>query len=330
VKHLFWIICGVLCLGILGAWYFVVPADEAREAKQKLDDRSGELKRLDTRAKNGDPKGVFDAEVEEQTKALQDDYLITDHWRRVLEPHVKKYESQLEVIQAHLVERSQLLHRPVAATSAKLEWYETYMKASEALAERLMKAGVAHVELGPDGTAPPMPNVALRTSLGLHNRGIEFPDPKEHPLITTRLRILELLADVLCATRAAIPVNPVVGPRGTDEDRARSVPHLMQLQWSGEVREGVGFTSPIEDMVPGRHYALRLNLQGTLASLLATQAALEANPDPAKPLLVVTSARLARKAAFGPGERLDAPAEQATLDLELSVLDFTKPQEANP
>jgi hypothetical protein len=52
VKHIFWIISGVIILALLVTWFWVVPADDAREVKKNLDKSSLDLKDLEKRAKN--------------------------------------------------------------------------------------------------------------------------------------------------------------------------------------------------------------------------------------------------------------------------------------
>jgi hypothetical protein len=325
VKHIFWIVCGALALLIVIAWFVVVPTAEAQASKQKLDQQAKDLKDLEKRAIAGNPPGVWDAENAAETERLAREFLITDRWKNTLQPHVEKYTKQLGDIRTQLLGRGAWLSKPIAPTSNVLEWYNAYIQASEALIANLrargcMAAATPTEVVSAAGESPS----TVRSVIGLYTKSGSFPDPKEHPLLTARLRVVEQLADRLIAARTAIADNPLVGPTGRSDDRAGSSPVVVSLEWTSAGQGEIGQTveTAISSLVTVRAIGVRLTLAGPVSSLLAASSAIEANTSTDRPLLSIASASLTRRSDFNAGERFDTAAEPARLVLSINVLDF--------
>jgi len=325
VKHIFWIVCGALSLLILVAWFVVVPTADAQSAKQKLDQQAKDLKDLERRALAGNPPGVWDAENAAETERLSREFLITDRWKNTLQPHVDKYKKQLEDIRTQLLGRSGWLAKPIAPTSNVLEWYNAYIQASEAVIANLRSRGcmVAASPTEVVSAAGESPS-NVRAVIGLYTKSGSFPDPKEHPLLTARLRVIELLADRLIAARTAIADNPLVGPTGRSDDRAGSSPVVVSLEWTSAGQGEIGQTieTTVSSLVTVRSVGVRLTLAGPVSALLAASSAIEGNTSTDRPLLSIANASLSKRTEFAAGERFDAAAEAARLVLTINVLDF--------
>jgi len=350
VKHLYWIICGIIILALLVSWAVLVPAGEARTVKQNLDKSSLDLKDLEVRAKN-QPTGVFDAENPADTERLAKDFLITERWLGVLQPHLDKYKNQLATLKTQLLSRKAWIRRPVSQTPNILEWYGDYVKASEALIARLSAANCLHLPVlaksvlpeavTPGETVTPTETTAgiespseIRTIAGLYTKVTAFPEPKEHPLLTARLHIMELIADRLIAARLAVAEHPLVGPTGRSEDRAQASAAILRTTWEGVAPTGEHLSHQVQSVVTPllavMSLDLRLELEGPLSALLAAAAAIERNADADRPLLVVTAATLSRRPDYLAGDRFDVAGEPVRLELALSVLEFLEPSEAAP
>jgi len=331
MKHLFWIICGVVLVAELVTWFAIVPTAEARASKQKLDKQAVELTELEKRAERGDPQGVFDAENPADTARLSNDYLITEQWKRVLDPHVVKYETQLADIKKQLLSRNAYLLKPVAPTGNVLEWYNAYVAASEALIVRLREAGcLLPAKDGEEKTAIGESPTAVRQSAGLYTKAGAFPEPREHRQLTVRLRAMELIASRLIDARVAIADNPVVGPTGRSDDRATSAAMLATVEWiggtGGEADGGLRpLTTGVGTQVQARGLALRLTLDGSLSALLATAAGLERNGQTDRPLIAVSSASLTRRETAAAGDRFDVADDTSRLVITCELIDFAEP-----
>lgn len=333
MKHLFWIICGAVLIAIVAAWLLLVPTEQARESKNKLDQQSKDLKELEKRAERGDPPGLFDAENPADTQRLANDYLITESWKRVLQPHVEKYEKQLTDIKAQLIGRGAYLHKPVTATKNVLEWYSEYIKASEALIVRLREAGCMkrageNDTINASGESP----AAVRSSIGLYTKSGTFPDPREHAQLTARLRAMELVADRLIAARVAIADNPVVGPTGPSVDRATASAVIASIEWVGGSGTTDGneagmrpLTTAISSQVQTRAIGMRVTLDGSLSAVLAVTANLERNAEADRPLIALTSANLSRRETAAVGERYDVADDAVHLVASLELIEFAEP-----
>jgi hypothetical protein len=329
VKHLFWIICGVVLVAIIAAWLLLVPTDQARESKNKLDQQSKDLKELEKRAERGDPPGLFDAENPADTQRLANDYLITESWKRVLQPHVEKYEKQLADIKSQLIGRGAYLHKPVTATKNVLEWYSDYIKASEALIVRLREAGCMkrageNDVVNASNESP----AAVRSTIGLYTKSGTFPDPREHAQLTARLRAMELVADRLIAARVAVADNPVVGPTGPSVDRATASAVIASVEWVGGGTDGDSgmrqLATAISSQVMTRAIGLRLTLDGPLSAVLAVSANLERNAEADRPLIAITSANLSRRETATVGERYDVADDNVHLVVSLELIEFAE------
>ena len=337
MKHLFWIICGVVLVAIIAAWLLLVPTDKARESKNKLDQQSKDLKELEKRAERGDPPGLFDAENPDDTQRLANDFLITESWKRVLQPHVEKYEKQLTDIKTQLLGRGVWLHKPVTSTKNVLEWYSAYITASEALIVRLREAGcmkrAAETDVINASNESP---ATVRASIGLYTKSGTFPDPREHAQLTARLRAMELVADRLIAARVAIADNPVVGPTGPSVDRSTASAVVATVEWvgGGSTTDGDAglrqLTTAISSQVTARAIGLRLTLDGPLSALLAVSANLERNAEADKPLIAITSTNLSRHESAMAGERYDVADDNMRLVASLEIVEFAEPSAAAP
>lgn len=331
MKHLYWIICGV---ALVAAWFLVVPIDEARSSKQRLDQQSKDLKELAARADRGNPSGVFDAANPEDTKQLASQYLITEHWKRVLQEKHEKYEKQLTDIKAQLLGRSAWLHRSVAPTKNTLEWYNEYIKASEALLARVREAGclrraASDEAVSAGGESP----AAARLVLGLYTKSGSFPDPREHPLLTTRLRTVELIADRLIAARIAVADNPLIGPTGRSDERARSGAQVSALEWAGGSDADGGLrpiATALSAQTQARAVGLRLVLDGPLSAVLAASAMLERNAEADRPVVAITSSTLSKRDASAAGDRFDVVDDTVRLALTIEVIEFAEPGTGGP
>lgn len=340
MKHIYWIACGVITLAIIAAWFFVVPTEDARTAKQNLDKQSKDLKELEARAARGDPPGVFDAANPDDTKRLANEYLITAQWKRVLQEKQEKYQKQLADIKAQLLGRSTWLHRPVAPTRNQLEWYNEYIKTSEALLARVREAGclrrpatgvagaAGEDTQGAGGESP----AALRQVIGLFTKSGSFPDPKEHPLLTTRLRAVELVADRLVAARVAVADNPLIGPTGRSDERAQAAAQIAGLEWTGGGdADGMrNISTALNDQSQVKSIGLRLTLDGPLSALLAASANLERNAEADRPVVAITSASLAKRETSTAGERFDVADDAVRLVLTLEIMEFAAPGTGAP
>lgn len=333
MRHLFWIICGAILVALLAAWFVLVPTDEARASKLKLDQQSRDLKELEARAARGDPQGVFDPENPADTQRLASEYLITENWKGKLQPLVAKYEKQGKDIQEQLLSRGVWLHKPVTPTKNVLEWYSAYVTASEALIARLREAAcmpraAAEETVSANGESP----TSVRSSVGLYTKSGSFPDPREHALLTTRLRALELIADRLIAARVAVADSVVAGPTGPSEDRARASAVLSAVEWIGSDADGGlrPLTTSISNQIQARALGLRLTLNGPLSALLAASAGFERNAETNRPLIVISSATLSRRETANAGEHFDVADANVLLVVAIEVIEFAAMSPATP
>ncbi len=329
MRHLFWIICGAILVAILATWMFLVPTAEARDSKTRLDQQSKDLKELGKRAQRGDPDGQFDAETAADTQRLAEDYLITDSWKSVLQPHVEKYEKQLADIRTQLVGRGSWLHLPVSTNKGFREWYREYVKASEALIGRLRESGC----MKPAGTSDVLSAIgespaAVRASIGLFTESGSYPDPRQHARLTAQLRAMELVAERLIAARVAVADNPVIGATGPKADRSASCAVIAKVEWVKDSADGgTGLrqlSTAVSSQVLVRAIGLRLTLEGPLSALLAASATLERNAQTDRPLIALTSANLTRRESSLVGERYDVADDTVRLEAALDIIEFAE------
>ena len=341
----FWVAIGAVLAVELVIYVAALPdvdlvgnALAARASKAELDREYLHLAELDRKAKSGSPQGVFDAESADDIKKLTDDFLITGTWKAVLDPHVEKYEKHLKDIQAHLKERSAVLHKPLADSGDKLGWYTAYQGATEALLKQLNAAGclvipavvTASKEPAKEGnkSVPTDAGAVLadidfavakevRDVAGFYTKISDYPEASEHPTLTTRFRIVERLAGLILESGAAntpstVTVTDVPVPTKST---------LRSLTWGDQVAAPGGGVAAY-----GTGINLTMTLEGTLSSLLATQSVIERSD--LGPVIVVIGTSISRKSAYAPGERKDVPSERGELKLNLMVLDLNGPSVA--
>ncbi|MCK6486772.1 MAG: hypothetical protein L6R48_00275 [Planctomycetes bacterium] len=206
----------------------------ARETKNTLDKDYKQLEELAVRAKEGIPPGQFDAEQPAEIDNLVKKYLITPAWKPVLERQVEDYRKTSAAIQRYLAQRSKPLLRHVADTEDKLEWYTAYQKETVELlrtlhAERRLQLPEVPVAEGVAAEPDFTDDARMREVIGLYTKPGDFPDPKEHPLITGRLRAVEQIAAALRRAKAQVVVNPVAAVGGEGLRPAR----VSALRWEG-------------------------------------------------------------------------------------------------
>lgn len=319
MKHLFWIVSGVLVLGILITWFMVVPTAQAQASKKALDRQAEELKDLEKRAKRGDPSGVFDAVNIEDTKRLETDYLITEQWSRVLDPHVQGYQGQLTDIRNQLFSRAAYLAQPVSQSKDQFTWYTTYRAQRDQLITRLLEAGCL-------ARSSATTQAEYCQTLSLLDRESPLPTEAEQPLLTTQLRALELVTERLIAARVALTDNPLVGQTGLASQRAQAAAQVAKAAFaSNATSTDAGLrtlTTVLSKQVQVRSVGISLRLQGPPSTLFAACAGLERNANPTQPLIAVTSASFNRAQAIASGARLGVD-DQAELAIELEILVFS-------
>jgi hypothetical protein len=316
---MFWIVCGVIVLielGFMMFWTVTDPEGNAPEAvKAQLDTEFQRLDDLYKRANAGDPLGVFDPENPEDIKRLTDVYLLTEKWKGVLSPHVAKYNQQLDAIKQDLAARSAVLHQAIVDNEDLSTWYSAYEGKSK---EILLSLKNANGLVLPDDAKPESLDLEadekIRSIAGFYTKGVNLPQVSDHPLLTTRARIIEKLAEVLVSTKAKVLPSPVAPPKeGQPLDGLGA--SIQSVEW----RQSSG-TGPDENpyVTP---YQLTLTLQGPASSLLAVEAALERI---SSPVVVVTGGSLVQRGNWKPGERKGRAVEPLAATINLTVLDYSK------
>lgn len=363
-PYLLWIIAGALFLVLVILMAVVTPTVEldgssknAYEVKQILDQEAKKLKALAKRARNGDPPGVYNPEFESDIRKLTNDYLLTDRWQKVINPHVVKYGEQLAQIREELRARSAVLTEPVARTSDLLQWYTPYQKLTGELVAQLREAGclvlpevkssatrsVAHPpagfpgmppELSPDSgatatggevqTLDPERSATLRSLVGLYTSAGDLPAREQHPLLTARFRIAEVIAKAVLASTAETLPNPVIAGAAPPPAPA-AIAGWEWLQTSEPLDPPVGsYAEP---------WRFTVTLQGSESALIAALANIESLE---RPVLIVLGSTLSRIDRMSPGARtLHGPkgatkAASARLQIDVLVLDFTAMPELVP
>ena len=323
-PYLFWLIIGpMLFIGlvlmalshfsVVGSW------DAATKHKKSLDKEYEHLKQLSAKKTLRDAGGVFDTENPEQVAQLTSEYLNAPSWQRVLQAHVDQFRRQNDSIVEILGRRSAILREPVAPSDDRFGWYAAYEARSATAIKALIDAGRL---VTADGRMPTLDvlrrDSQLRAGAGLYTKGDNLPEASEHPQLTTRLRIVELISSCIIPASAAPRVNPIVGGQPGPAAGAR----MTELRW-GEP-DAIAFTQvdDLRDVARGR--PVTLSFTGTLPALMATWRALEAGKTDG-PIIVVTSADLRRKDVYRDGERLGTAAETLTLRLDILVMEFTAP-----
>jgi hypothetical protein len=240
-PYLFWVVTGVVVLVEVVVFVLALPdvdmvgdLNGARETKGTLDKDYKQLEDLAVRAKEGIPPGQFDAEQPAEIDNLVKKYLITPAWKPVLERQVEDYRKTSGAIQSYLAQRSKPLLRQIADTEDKLEWYTAYQKETVELLRTLHAESRLQLPEQPvaDGVAaePDFSDDArVREVIGLYTKPGDFPDTKEHPQITGRLRAVEQITAALRRAKTQVVANPVAAIGGEGLRPAR----VSALRWEG-------------------------------------------------------------------------------------------------
>jgi len=354
-PYLFWIIAGVLLLVLIIGGYLTSPTAtvngttmNAAEVKNHLDTKVKGFQNLVKRAAKGDPTGVpFDPVLDSDIKRLTEDYLLTTKWADRISPNVDEYRKQLKVIHADLVARSKVLHEPISESNQQLQWFTAYQEKTGQFVVQLRDAkalvvpveGTSSRRAGRGGIAPmlavpsaggaaagtdedplsPTTGSKIRDVLGLYTRKGDLPTADEHPLLTTRFRIVEALGRVVLASDVDTKPNPIVD--------AKQVVHrpaaIAGLEWSSD-REG--FSDPVTSRY-ATYVRLTLTLHGTESALLATVAGLESMD---RPIMLVAGSTLTRQDRLAAGSRrlTDSDNEPfaavAVMTVDLLALDYSQ------
>lgn len=343
-PYLLWIVAGFFFLVLVILLAFVSPTVEdngeskdAYQIKETLDAESKKLAALSKRARNGDPLGPFDPQLDSDIKKLTTDYLLTDRWLEVIEPHVKRYSEQLGQIRDDLLMRSKTLIEPVAPTSDRLQWYTPYQKLTGELVAKMQSAGCLEIPtetrmsfqpaVGPGGAAPaaaaseeldPEKSSKLRSILGLFTSEGDLPEADQHPVLTARFRIAERIASAVLGSAAESLPNPVLpGSGGTREPAA-----VSGWEWKQD-------NEPLEQPISlyAQPIRFKVTLQGSESALALALARIESLD---RPVLIVLGSTLSRIDRLSAGARkMQGPkgeprVAKAQMDIEILVLDFNQ------
>ena len=258
-PYLFWIIAGAVILIELMVMVLMMPDVDvvgdkkaAMDAKASLDKEYKHLKELDARAQRGVPADKYDAEKPEDIKKLTDDFLVTPAWKPVLEAQVGQYDKMLSAIKTYLGNRSKSLRAPVAESTDKQVWYVTYEAVTAELLRQVHSEG--RVVLTPSATLNQRAasvnerektaevskeidyasDAKAREVLGIFTKGADFPDTKDHPLLTGRLRAIELVLAALGGAKVGSVANPVV----TSEAQPSTLAQIISLKFGADGAAG--------------------------------------------------------------------------------------------
>ena len=270
-PYLFWIIAGGVILIELVVMVLMMPDVDvvgdkkaAMDAKASLDKEYKHLKELDARAQRGVPADKYDAEKPEDIKKLTDDFLVTPAWKPVLEAQVGQYDKMLSAIKTYLGNRSKSLRAPLAESTDKQVWYVTYEAVTAELLRQVHSEG--RVVLAPSATLNQRAasvnerektaeaskeidyasDAKAREVLGIFTKGADFPDTKDHPLLTGRLRAIELVLAALGGAKVGSVANPVV----TSEAQPSTLAQIISLKFGADGAAGNRASSGPAPMMP--------------------------------------------------------------------------------
>jgi len=322
-PYLFWYITGVIVLVELGFLIFWGQYDEHGQTpeavKNALDIEFKNLEDLHNRAKAGDPQGRFDPEVPLDIQNLTKKYLITERWKPVLVPIVQKYNQQLDTIRSDLVTRSADLHKAITEGNDLSTWYTAYEGKTKEILLGLRNAGALALPEDAPATIDLEGDEHVRSMAGLFTKGNALPLLTDHPLLTTRFRIVEKLSEVIIATKGKNLSNPVMEkkvPAAPEQSGAA----VVSLQW----RQRDASRDDANGVVA---FNLILTLQGSGAALDATEAAIERITSP---VMVVLGANLSERLGWKPGERKSKEIDPMTCVMTIQVIDFTNAVRPTP
>ncbi len=318
-PYMFWIVAGVIVLVELGFMLFWTVTDSqgntAEQVKSQLDTEFQSLDKLYERANAGDPPGVFDPENPNDIKRLTDKYLLTEKWKGSLAPNVAKYNQQLNDIKQDLATRSAVLHQAIVDNEDLSTWYTAYEGKSKEVLLALKNANDLAL---PEDAKPDSLDLdgdeRIRSIAGFFTKGANFPQVADHPLLTTRARIIEKLAEAIVASKAKVVSSPIVaaGDRTIDGIGAK----IQSLVWGQQPG-----TSPTDAPSYVTPYPFTLTLQGPASALIAAEGAIERI---ASPVVVVTGGSIGQRGNWKPGERKGQDFEPLTSTLNVLVLDYSK------
>lgn len=321
-PYTFWIVCGVIVLIELGLFGFYQIENEdgytPERVKDKLDDDYKKLENLYERA-GREPKGVFDAEDQKDIDNLTKLYLLTPRWKDVLQPHVDKYNSQLAALKKDLTTRSAILHEPIADSGDLFSWYTTYAGKTKEILIKLRNAKC--LDIKPDSAEDnDFENGSnIRTRVGFFTKGEQTPAASQHPLLTTRFRIMEKLTAAIMQNGSNSLDNPVVKTTKNDELANKKNAIITAVEWK-QVSDHKDTLQNDVGQYAGS-YELTITLEGSTSTLVATEAAIERI---AEPVFVVVGGALAARGALPAGQRKGVADENMKLRLTIAVIDFTK------
>lgn len=328
-PYTFWIVSGLIVVIELGllAFYPITDADgrSPEDVKAALDEDFKKLQDLYDRA-GREPRGVYDPENPTDIANLTTQYLLTPRWKGVLQPHVDKYNVQLADIRKDLAERSALLHQPVAESGDLFAWYNAYTgKTKEVLLKLRDAKALARL---PDEKPEDLDfenSSRARKRAGFFTKDTRTPESGEHPLLTTRFRIMERLSDAVIGAKAKVVTSPVVK---TARDGALATPAsaaIADVDWKRLDDPDKALGGGLETQATP--YELVLTLEGSASALLAATSAIERI---SQPVTVVIGGSLGGRqlnpgnSTYLPGERKTAANDVMVARLNIVVLDFTK------
>jgi hypothetical protein len=328
-PYAFWIVSGVIILVELGliAFYPLTDADgkTPEEVKAALDNDFKKLQDLYDRA-GREPKGVYDAENPTDIANLTTQYLLTPRWKNVLQPLVDKYTVQLADIRKDLAERSVVLHQPIAESGDLFAWYNAYTgKTKEVLLKLRDAKALAKL---PDEKPEDLDlenSHRARKRAGFFTKDTKTPEAGEHPLLTTRFRIMERLSEAVIGAKAKAVANPVVKTQRDGDLASAASAAIADVDWKSITDPDHAIGGGLENQASP--FELVLTLEGSASALLAATSAIERI---SSPVVVVTGGSLggrqlnAGNGSYQPGERKTAANETMVAKLHVIVLDFTK------
>lgn len=320
-AYLWWIILGSVLLIELGTATWIWLDEEPETSKAKIDRQFSVLENLNGRAK-AEVHGLYDPENRKDIDSLTQEYLLNAKWKKALEPALNDYNKQIKDIYKELAARSELLHKPVFDSEDTFRWDVAYEEQSVAVLRRLIAAKGIVI---PSGTKVELlqSNRAIRDMIGLYTKEGTTTATTMHSLYSTRLRIIESLADIVEKTRVDVRANPVVATTPLSIPPSEAVGAAIEaVEWSeensGSTKKLTGTLAESATAIP-----VRVTFQGSTSALMAVQARVEAL---GKPVVCVVGTELKNRGDWKPLERKDKPYEPMVLKLDVLVLDFTKAQ----
>ena len=351
-PYLFWIVCGVLLIVEFVIMLVVAPSNPQAAGKTVVDTKRAADAAFDNELM-AKPSGIHTRALmnlaspstfyppthipPEDTAKVEDllnRYLIDRTWQANFKSVVSNYQSQIRDIHNDLKQRSEPLSQAISTSGDVAEWYDAYERQSASLLRQALDAGLVEpprTGLSPDtGSAGPS-NAELRERpewrrmLGLFTKpGNQFPQISEHPLLTTKFRIIEQVVSTLINADAVAKVNPLIPDKYVRPPTTPEVVTVTEFTIDG---------MPTLDVVPDAEMiGFTLTMTGSPAALQAAVCALDGIHSPMVIRLggewrkVTTSAR-----SRTPGSRDLQDLETAPMEFKARyvVLDFRPMQDAS-